>query len=390
MAADVTADGVRFTAASDDTQEFLDGLAESIALVGGESQHVIELVEQISVATDVAGEAPTELVPAEEASDRIAAMRVIPPESLTYQTRPNQAMLLRPGDTRYDDVVLTEENTAAAVIQYKGSPNARGLDLDSFVRLVRDPNPGTVRGTSAVEPVADRIDALREKLENAESAIASKAHGLWFAGAEPLIVSGPDGDRVIEPDEDVTDGIPEAIQNAGPGDVVTHDAQVALDQFQGEVADLEDYLRHDVNEILSAFDAPRFTLGAFDDSINRRVTQEQKPVYEQVVGQRKRRIERLLSPVFVEIAEQRGYDSKGVAMLLEPEDDESPVRSLTVEDSEIMLNVARSIREVSGSQEPATLVEEGSLLDLVLQLPEDAGVDGLSDLEDQAPDDGED
>jgi hypothetical protein len=390
LAEDVTADGVRFTAESDETQAFLEDLAEDVALVGGESRHVIELIEQLSVTADVAGEAPTELVPAQEANDRIAALRVVPPESLAYQTRPAQAMLLRPGDTDYQDVELTDEGTAAAVIQHQGSPHARGLDLDSFTRLLRDPDPGTVRGTSAVEPVADRAEALREKLEDAESAISSKAHGLWFAGAEPLIVSGPDGDEVIEPDEDVTDGLPDAITEAGPGDVVTHDAQVGLDQFRGEVADLEDYLRHDVNTILSAFEAPRYTLGAFDDSINRRVTQEQKPVYERAVKQRKRRIERLLTPVFAKICEQRGYDSAGVQLSLEPEDDESPVRSLSVEQSEVMLNVARSVKEVSGTRDPATMIEENSILDLVLQMPEEAGVDGFTDLEEQALDEGGD
>jgi hypothetical protein len=389
LAEDVTADGVRFTAESDETQAFLEDLAEDVALVGGESRHVIELIEQLSVTADVAGEAPTELVPAAENRATIAALRVIPPESVTYQTRPGQAMLLRPGDAQYDDVTLVDGN-AAAVVQHKDTRNERALDLDSFVRFVRDPNPGSVRGTSAVEPVADRAEALREKLEDAESAISSKAHGLWFAGAEPLIVSGPDGDEVIEPDEDVTDGLPDAITEAGPGDVVTHDAQVGLDQFRGEVADLEDYLRHDVNTILSAFEAPRFTLGAFDDSINRRVTQEQRPIYEATVQRRKRRIESLLSPVFAEIAEQRGYDSTGVAMTLEPPEDDSPVRSLTVEQSEVMLNVARSVKEVSGTRDPATMVEENSILDLVLQMPEEAGVDGFTDLEAQAPDEGGD
>jgi hypothetical protein len=249
-----------------------------------------------------------------------------------------------------------------------------------FTRLVRDPNPGTVRGSSVIEPVADRADALEKKLKDAESAIASKAHGLWFAGAEPLIISGPDGDEVREPDEDVTKGLPDAITKAGPGDVITHDAQVALDRHAGEVADLEDYLRHDVNTILAAMPAPKFVIGAFDEGINRRVTQEQAPRYMQRVSQRKRRIEGLLSPVFATIAEQRGYDPAGVEMSLEPEEEDSPVRSLTLEETEKMANVATAIATVSGTRDPATLVDEGSLLSEVLQLPEDAGVDGFNDL----------
>jgi hypothetical protein len=255
MASDTTADGVRFVAESDETQDFLADLVTDIALVGGESRHLIDLVEQLSVAADVGGEAPIELVPAAEDADRIAALRVIPAETLAYQTRPGQAYLLNPGDTQYSNATLTDDGTAAAVVQHKGGTGERALDSDSFVRYVRDPNPGTVRGTSAIEPVADRVDALRKKLENSEEAIASKSAGLWFAGAEPLVLSGPDGDQLVEPDEDVTKGIPEAIQNAGPGDVVTHDSQVSLDSFQGEVADLSDYLTHDVNYILSSFDA---------------------------------------------------------------------------------------------------------------------------------------
>jgi hypothetical protein len=389
LASDVTADGVRFTAESDETQSELESIAENIALVGGESRHVIELIEQLSVTTDVAGESPTELVPASEDRDRIAALRVVPPESLTYVTKPGQAVLVDPEDTDLDDVVLTDEGTAAAAVQRKGSIDERGLDTDMFVRLVRDPNPGTVRGSSVIEPVADRADALKKKLEDAESAISSKAHGLWFAGAEPLIINGPDGDEVREPDADVTDGLPDAIAKSDPGDVITHDGQVGLDRLDGEVADLSDHLTHDVNEIVAAMPAPRYTLGAFDESINRRVTQEQRPIYESAVKQRKRRIEGVLSPVFAEIAEQRGYDPAGVAVSLEPPEDDSPVRSLSVEQSEVMLNVARSVKAVSGARDPTTLVEENSILDLVLQMPEEASVDGFADLEEQAPDEGE-
>jgi hypothetical protein len=388
MASDVTADGVRFTAESDETQAFLEDFAEEAALVGGETRHVIELVEQLSITADVSGEAPIELAPAAENRATIAALRVIPPESVTYQTRPGQAMLLRPGDTQYDDVTLVDGN-AAAVVQHKDTRNERALDLDSFVRFVRDPNPGSVRGESAVEPIAPRVDALRSKLKNTEEAAATKAHSIWFAGTDPIILSGPDGDKIVEPDDDVTDGIPEAIENAGPGDVVTHDGVVSLDEFSGGVADLSEYIQHDVRTILSAFHAPRFTT-SFDENINRRISQEQRPIYEEAVSQRKRRIEDVLSPVFAEIAEQRGYDPAGVAVSLEPPEDDSPVRSLSVEQSEVMLNVARSVKAVSGARDPATLVEENSILDLVLQMPEEASVEGFTDLEEQAPAEGGD
>ena len=55
-----------------------------------------------------------------------------------------------------------------------------------------------------------------------------------------------------------------------------------------------------------------------------------------------------------------------------------------------MLNVARSVKEVSGTRDPATMIEENSILDLVLQMPEEAGVDGFTDLEEQALDEGGD
>lgn len=43
----------------------------------------------------------------------------------------------------------------------------------------------------------------------------------------------------------------------------------------------------------------------------------------------------------------------------------------------------RSVKSVT--RDSATFVEERSLLDLILQLPEDAAIDGFVDLEDQAP-----
>jgi hypothetical protein len=49
------------------------------------------------------------------------------------------------------------------------------------------------------------------------------------------------------------------------------------------------------------------------------------------------------------------------------------------------------VKAVSGARDPATVVDESVLRDLVLQLPEDAGVESLADLEELGEDpDGED
>jgi hypothetical protein len=382
FADDVVSDGYRVEASSGAAQGFLDEWTDSCAVIAGErNRDLRELLRGIPIQTEVRGPALIEHAPAREDSEAIAGLTFVDPASITPFTQPGTNMLVRPGDTELNDIRLTDDGDAAAYVQHIDTGDERRLAQDDVTKLVSDPDVGDVFGVGSIEPVATRVEALREKMSDNEQAISSKAWGQWFIGFDPMTLKETDGsETLIEWDDDSMDDFMDELETIEPGDQVGHDGTIDVENIPGEVADILEYLKFDIDYILSALPAPKFVVG-WETDINQFVSDAQERAHEQRVQAMRHRIERALTPVLCEVARQNGYSDAGVRLRLEPEDEVSPILSLSDEEIERIERYASAMSDLSGSADPATLVDDETLRTLILQLPEDSEADGVESLE---------
>ena len=205
FADDTIADGYRVQADDQRTKEFLTEWCSRAAIIAGERDRDLrELIRQIPIQTEARGTTLIEHAPAREDADKIAGLSLIQPETVTPYTRPGTSLLLRPGDTGYENVKTTENGEAAAYVQFdrqhsSQTEDERRLTIEDVTKLVNDPDISSVFGTSAIEPVADRVDALLEKLADHELAIENSAHGRFFLGFDPIkLRNAQGGEEILE------------------------------------------------------------------------------------------------------------------------------------------------------------------------------------------------
>ena len=398
FADDVTEDGYRIKAADDETKEFLERWASQCYIDACDRGNDLRaLLEDIPVQLPVRGTVLIEHVSAAEDSEKLTALQLIRPETVTPYKRPDSDLLVQPEDTDLEEVKLTEDGRAAAYVQYDrrhgyGPDDDAEVRLaaDEVTRLVRAADIGEVFGTSMVEGVSERVEAIKRKLEANEEAIASMAYGRWFFGFEPLVLENETGmDEVLEWSDDDMQAFMDELDALEPGAHVGHDGTIDVENLPGETADILEFLEFDVDYILSAMPAPKYSVG-WESDINQFVSNQQEQSHEQRVADMRRDIENALTPILQTVAEQNGYDPADVELSLEPEDDESPIRTLTDEQVERVERYANAIDTL-----PAGVASKAELRDLVLQLPDredaPADFDDLDALEpDDAPERGED
>jgi hypothetical protein len=380
---DVMADGYRIVADDDRTEEFLAEWAEDAAVVNGVSDADLgRLLADIPVQLEARGTVLIEHAPAAEDPEKVAGLTLIPPETVTPYRRPNSSMLLRPEDTDVERAKLTDDDEAAAYVQYDRAANYGGdnaenrLTLNQVTKLTRDGDIGDVFGTSSIEAVSPRVEALRKMLADHEQAIESLAWGQYFVGFEPLVVDG----EVIEWDESARDDVMDDLEETEPGSMIGHDGTVNVENIPGAVADIIDTLGYSTDYILSAMPAPTYSVG-FEESINQFVVDGQETRHETRVDATRQEIERALTPVLRSVAEQNDYDTSGVALRLEQPEERSPVLSLSDAEVERIERYAKAVDTLSGDADPATLVDDETLRSLILQLSDDAEPAGAGDVE---------
>jgi len=380
---DVLADGWRIEADDEETQKFATEWCKECGIVYGETdEDLIEVVSEINQQFDAKGNVAVEKVPAAEDRDVIAAIKLVPIDTLSYKTRPNSSVLLQPDDVEhFPNAPSTDHDTAAAYVQYDPQGNGSWpdqdpnyLDNDQIVRYVKNSEPGSLTGEGDVAPISQRAEKFKEKMLNNELSIESMAWGQWFFGFEPMVIETEDGGtEIIEFDDQSMNEFEKKVEGLKPGAQITHDGKINVQNVPGEVADILGYLEFDVEYILSSLPAPKYLVG-WADNINRDITTEQKEAHEQDKQTRRRLHSRKLTPIVREVCEQEGYDPEGLRLVFEPEPDESPVMSLSTDETERVLNLSKALKNVAGSGEPTTLIEEDALLSLLLQLPEDVAL----------------
>ena len=292
-------------------------------------------------------------------------------------------------------------DTAAAYTQYSEDADEtwtdgtgrrldpRHFDFEQITRAVRNPDPGSVTGKSAVEQISEQTETMKQMMRNDEVAVESSAWKQLFIGFKPLVESLPTGVEITELSEEGKDRVESNIETAEPGEVLTYDAgSMEVHDVSGEVADLVGRYEFFVEYILSAMPAPKFMAG-FADNLNRDIAEDQAAAHEQAVKQRKQLISRTFTPVFKRVADQHAYDPSGVEITLEPKPEASPIKSMTTEETERFKNYAQAWNFLAGSGSPSTIINEKTMLDTLGQLDhEEAALEqdaGVADLDESDP-----
>jgi len=288
------------------------------------------LVRKAIVQREVRGTALVEKAPHKDNTDQVAGLKLINPEVCEAVTRPQQNILLAGDDgERYPDAPDAESGGKAAWLQdvvearevdwgvsdriSKGMDDADddlkiGFRRDEIIPLTRDADVGEVFGTSRIEAVSPRIEGIKQKLDDNDKAIESKAYPLW------LFMFGDPETTGVWDRKDIKDFMSaHEMDNFNPGMKQGVRGDVSVETISGEVSDIAEYLDFDIQWIMSTMPMPMFTLGAFSKpggAVGRvqGIAQQQNVVRQ--IEEARREIEEEFSPVLQEVAQQKGIDEE--------------------------------------------------------------------------------
>lgn len=393
---DVFEPGVRVNADSDETEEwFQDEFLPNCGVIGGERHRSFEsFAPRTEIQRLVRGTALVELLKADRETvipeTEITGFYHIPPETVTALPEPRKNILTAP-DADGDDLPMTARGEAAAYAQFDDQSilgrRRGGFDRETVYLSQTDVRKATfdldiggdgsdetgIFGTSILEAVAEEAEEYKQIKRDRATAIKTKAYGIWLANFTTEVLELPnDQVEIQEWDDSSIDAVTSELEGMGPGDILELEGPVELDQWESDVPDLDATLRHLVDDILAPLPAPKYAVG-FETDINQFVTEQQETRYDQVVREGRQYQEQFWTGIFRTVAESHDLDPSGLEVLIQPEEDESPVRSLSPEEIEQVKAYAEALDLLAGpTAGPGTLVDDATLRELIAQLPDDA------------------
>lgn len=382
FAADVVAPGYRVDGESEEAVDYLmdTWLPQAGILAGETHQDFSPFLYSTVIQRWARGGALLEHVRPEPTADQITGVNHIPPETITAQTQPNTNILLAP-DATGGDIVETPRDEAAAYIQYDddallgpfSNKDPVPLSQNDVTRTILNPDIGDLWGHPVTETIAEELAGFKEILRDQEKAIKSKAYGIWSIGFGRDIVETAEYQEIIQwSDSEQRDFIENRVGELGPGDIIGHDGEISFEKFEGEIPDTIDHLAFYVNHITTALPTPKYVVG-FESDINQFVTEAQDARYQQLIDQERQALERALSPLLQRVARQNlDIEDESLTLNIEPKADESPILSLSDEEVDRLGTYADAVDKLSGAADPATLISDEVLRELILRLPDDA------------------
>lgn len=346
FASDVMEPGIRIELPDEDSSDseldddLEDWLSEA-AIIGGEfGGDTATLMESQVRDNRLRGTGMTEVVyDNAEQKNAIAGFLNFQSETVAAYTRPGKSILIQPDDT---DIEIDQHNRsvpattpageAAAYVQYDdylGSEKGEvPLSTEDVVKIVNNPDTGAIMGRSDIEPVHDRVRGLLQKLTDVDEAIAAKAYKFW------LFQLGSEDDPM---DQDKAEKFMNAHSDDEwePGNKQAVSGNVSIETISGEVPEVWDSFDFDVQFILSSLPTPKYRTG-FSDNINRDVAKRQQEDYEDAIANERRKLEAAWQPVIQRKANELadGEEAPDVKLVIEPEEDESPLANPNFDASE--------------------------------------------------------
>lgn len=393
---DVFRPGVRVQADSDATEEFFeDEFLPQCGVIGGEKrQHFEALAPVVETQRLTRGTVLVNLLPNDTETPipetEVSGFYLIPPETVTPLTYENKNILIEPEDLDHRGVTETKRGEAAAYAQFEDQSvlgrRISGFDRDALWFSQNDIAKATynvdiggdgsdesgIWGQSALRPIKEEAEEYEQAKRDRAAAIKTKAHGIWTAKFETQVLDLPnDQAEIREWDDSSIDDVVSELEGMGPGDILELDGPVILDKWSGEVPELDDTLRQLVDDILAPLPAPKYAVG-FETDINQFVTEQQETRYQERIEAGRQYQENFWTDIFETVAESHGLDPSGLEVIIEPEEDESPVMSLSDEELDRMETWAAAFERVRGDVPADAVADLAEVMVTILQLPEDA------------------
>jgi len=314
----------------DEIEDLGKWLKKSSIIEGQPGKDFRLLAKKAIVQREVRGTALIEKAPHKNNRDQVAGLKLINPEVCEAVTRPQQNILVAPDDgDRFPDAPDAETGGKAAWLQdviearevdwgvsdriRRGMDDADddlkiGFRRDEIIPLTRDADVGEVFGTSRIEAVSPRIEGIKQKLDDNDQAISSKAYPLWlFMFGDPETTGVWDSDDI---DEFMS---AHEMENFHPGMKQGVRGDVSVETISGEVSDIAEYLNFDIQWIMSSMPMPMFTLGSFSErgaSVGQVAGVAQQQNVNRQIKEARRELEEEFSPVIQEVAKQQGIDEE--------------------------------------------------------------------------------
>jgi hypothetical protein len=366
----------------EDMEEALELWAQNCVIHAGELGHDLRrLLGSLPSKRRGKGIVLIEKVGTADDPDKTVALMSLDPSTFKIHTRERQPILIQPEDDVDADHPTTPTGDAAAYTQYHSDVLGHDekdpihFSADDIIKLTFDADDGEVWGTSIFEAIADRIDALIQKLEDRDFAIRQTGypHRIYSSDnwsmeeAQDYAEAHAEGDVSDtygpENDDDPRGG--ERQSFAGRVDFVPHTVEVDVET--GSVPDLEDPIRDDVEQIFSVMPVGKYQI-AYADDLNQFVVDPQLEKDSEKIDSERQYLERKFEPVFQEKADELagGQYSGKVSFSIEPAQDENPLRreGFPADNLEAFANAWQKYQQADGGMD----LPAGALADL-------AGVD---------------
>lgn len=390
FADDVTKPGVRVTADSEDTETWLNETFLPRAGISGGQRHqeFSQVLYHDTIQYHAAGNLLNENV--KNDNGQITGFLQMNPASCKAQTEPNKPVLRAPDATESDwwesdsdlEYPTTPRDEAAAFSQYhedsvlgiKGRFDERPevqLSLDDVTYRPRTPPAGEIWGIPITRNIKEEVTEFKNIRKDLARAIRTKAWGIWSVAFSTEVIETKDEVLIDGWSGDEMDAFTNGLGDMEPGEIVGHDGSIEFNKMQGDVPDeVLEVLEAYVKLITAALPPPLYAVG-FEDNINQFVVRQQEEIYESAVESMQNTLTTTWTPTIKQVCDDHNKDSTGIEVHIEPPEDESPIRSMEMDDLEKFALFADGLGNLFGEDAYRAFRPE-KFADLVTQLPEDA------------------
>lgn len=386
---DVLLPGVRIRADADDTETWLnETFLPQAGIVGGQRhQKFSQFLYQDVIQYLAGGNILDENV--KDSEGQITGFLHINPATCKALTEPDKPILRSPDATEDEwwgegtgDWFETTRGEAAAFAQYhddsalglKGEFGERDeipLSLNDVTYRPRTPPAGEIWGIPITRNIKGELTEFKNIRRDLARAIRTKAWGIWSVAFDTEVIETKDEVLVEGWSQDEMDAFTEGVGSMDPGEIVGHDGTIGFEKHQGEVpSEVLDVLEAYVKMIVAALPPPLYAVG-FEDNINQFVVREQEAIYESSVRSMQTTLTETWTPTLKQVCRDHDKDPAGVTLKLEPPEDESPIRSMELDDLEKFALYADGLRNMFGRGAYRAFKPE-AFANLVGQLPADA------------------
>ncbi len=321
-----------------------------------------------------------------EEKNRIMGLRPFKVETVTAYTLEGKSILLRPDDSAEevaieadrtgrigegtrDNLPKTRADETACYVQYDDIFGTREddevrLSQTDVVKDAYDADTGEVFGLPDTASVYDRAKSIREQYKDLDQALKAVAYSHFIATV--------DTDSEKEAKKLLSGFDP---SNPEKVNVINYSAEV--DHYSGEIPEIDDTLKQEIEYILSAFPVPLYRIG-FETGINRDVTSEQGDDYQRELSDWRDNLEKTYKSVIQRKADEfMGGDAPDASLEIRPEKDENPLHDEEFDASEFQTTM-------QGLKQAGVILPSDVIVETFLGLDPDEVLEDMGETMDEA------